>query len=99
MSAAHKEAIARAHRGNKQSASTKKKISSSMAGKSNFEGKHHSKASKDRIRHKRGHDDRVRGRRWVVNASGKTARKRVAPAGYLLGHRRYKRSRNAHNDQ
>lgn len=85
-----KEKIAAGHRGNRQSAETKRKIARSMAGKSNFEGKKHSVASKDRIRHKRGHDDRVEGRRWIVNAGGKTYRRYKKPGSMHFG-RKYQK--------
>lgn len=89
MSPYHKEKIASAHRGNRQSASTKKKISRSMAGKSNFAGKKHSDHARDVIGAKRGSDDRIRGRRWIVNSSGKTYRRYHAPGGYKVGRRKF----------
>jgi hypothetical protein len=85
-----REKIAAAHRGNRQSAATKKKISRSMAGQSNFEGKKHSTASRDRIRHKRGHDDRIEGRRWIVNPTGETYRRFKKPGSMHFG-RKYQR--------
>lgn len=60
-----------------------------MAGKSNFEGEKHSTASKDRIRHKRGHDDRIEGRRWIVTPDGKTYRRYKKPSAMRFG-REYK---------
>lgn len=84
-----REKIAAAHRGKKQSFSTKRKIARTMAGKSNFEGQSHSTASKDRIRHKRGHDDRVDGRRWIVAPGGKTYRRYKKPGSMHFG-RRYR---------
>lgn len=92
MSPYHKEKIAFAHRGNKQSASTKKKISKSMAGKSNFKGKKHTAHAKDVIGAKRGSDDRIRGRRWIVNSSNKTYRRYHAPGGYKIGRRKFSES-------
>lgn len=80
-----KEKIAAGHRGNRQSITTRRKIARSMAGKSNFAGKEHSVASKDRIRHKRGHDDRVQGRRWIVNPTGKTYRRYKKPGTMHFG--------------
>jgi hypothetical protein len=99
ISASHRAALSRSHKGNKLSSATKKKISRSMGGKSNFEGKHHTKQSKDRIRHKRGHDDRVKGARWVVNRSGKTARKHATPQGYRTGHRHWTNTRKTNKDE
>lgn len=89
LSSTHKQAIAQAHHGSHMSASTRAKISKSMAGKSNFEGKSHSTAEKDKIRHSRGHDDRVRGARWIVNRSDKTYRRHSAPNGYKIGQRKF----------
>lgn len=80
-----KEKIAAGHRGNRQSAETKRKISRSMAGKSNFQGKEHTTASRDRIRHKRGHDDRVDGRKWIVAPGGKTFRRFKKPGSMHFG--------------
>ena len=67
MTGLHKAAIASARRGDRHDAETKSKISSSMSDKKNHLGKKHSTASKDRIRHERGHDDRIDGARWIVN--------------------------------
>lgn len=89
MSTYHKEKIAFAHRGNRQSAVTKAKISKSMKGKSNFEGKHHTDHAKDVIGAKRGSDDRIKGRRWIVNSSGKTYRRYHAPGDFKLGKRKF----------
>lgn len=85
----HKEKIARARRGTRQSKETKRKISNSMKGTSNFEGQKHTTYSKDRIRHKRGHADRIQGRMWAVNSSGKTTRVYVPPKGYKRHKRKY----------
>lgn len=74
LSTLHKRRIAAAHTGLKQSSSTKSKISSSMSGKSNFAGKRHSEKSRIKIGDSRGHDDRVQGRKWRVDRSGKTTR-------------------------
>lgn len=92
MSPYHKEKIAAAHRGNRQSAQTKKKISRSMEGKSNFEGKKHTDHARDVIGAKRGSDDRIRGRRWIVNRADKTYRRYHAPGGYKIGRRKYEES-------
>lgn len=55
--------------------SVRKKISASMKGKSNFEGKKHDKEAKKKLARSRGHDDRIDGKRWVINkVSGKTNR-------------------------
>jgi len=92
LSSTHKQAIAQAHHGSHMDASTKAKISRSMAGKSNFAGKKHSTAEKDKIRHSRGHDDRIRGARWIVNRSDKTYRRHSAPNGFKVGQRKYDES-------
>ena len=89
LSSLHKAAIAQAHRGNHQSPSTKEKISKSMQGKSNFQGKKHTTASKDDIRHERGHDDRIGGRAWIVNRKNKTYRRFSNPDGYKIHKRRF----------
>ena len=56
-------------------ASVRNKISRTMKGKSNFEGKTHDRSEKKKIADARGHDDRVDGRKWIVNKiTGKTNR-------------------------
>jgi len=94
MTGLHKAAIASAHRGSRHDAETKSKISSSMSGKANHLGKKHSTASKDRIRHSRGHDDRIDGARWIVNRSDKTYRRDNAPDGYKIGKRKFNEMRD-----
>ena len=93
MTGLHKAAIASAHRGSRHDAETKSKISSSMSGKANHAGKKHSTASKDRIRHQRGHDDRIDGASWIVNRSDKTYRRHNAPDGYKIGQRKFNEMR------
>ena len=93
MTGLHKAAIASAHRGSRHNAETKSKISSSMSGKANHAGKKHSTASKDRIRHQRGHDDRIDGASWIVNRSDKTYRRHSAPDGYKIGQRKFNEMR------
>ena len=93
MTGLHKAAIASAHRGSRHDAETKSKISSSMSDKKNHLGKKHSSASKDRIRHTRGHDDRIDGARWIVNRSDKTYRRHQAPDGYKIGQRKFNEMR------
>jgi len=56
-------------------ASVRNKISRAMKGKSNFEGKTHSRNDKKKIADARGHDDRVGGMKWIINKiTGKTNR-------------------------
>ena len=74
FTALHRSRIAAAHRGLHHSSSTKSKISSSMAGSSNFAGKKHTDDSKEKIQDAGGHDDRVQGRKWRVRRDGKTSR-------------------------
>ena len=93
MTGLHKAAIASAHRGTRHDAETKSKISSSMSDKKNHLGKKHSTASKDRIRHTRGHDDRIDGASWIVNRSDKTYRRHSAPDGYKIGQRKFNEMR------
>ena len=58
-------------------ASVRNKISRSMKGSSNFEGKTHDRAGKKKIADGRGHDDRVDGKKWIINKiTGKTNRVR-----------------------
>ena len=94
MTGLHKAAIAQARRGRHQSASTKAKISKSMAGKTNHAGSTHTEKSKDRIRHKRGHDDRIDGKRWIVNSRDKTYRRNNAPEGFKIGQRKFAEADN-----
>lgn len=89
MTPYHKAAIARAHRGNRQTSVTKKKISKSMEGKTNHKGKTHSKEARDRISAKRGQYDPIEGKRWIVSRSNKTYRRYKAPEGFKLGKRKY----------
>ena len=93
MTGLHKAAIASAHRGTRHDSKTIAKISSSMSGKANHAGKKHSTASKDRIRHQRGHDDRIDGASWIVNRSDKTYRRHSAPDGYKIGQRKFNEMR------
>lgn len=88
MTAHHRAAIGRAHRGNQQSSDTKRKIARSMAGKANHAGKKHGKIAKERISSARGHYDPIKGKKWIVTkASGKTYRKKGLPdtAKYQYG--------------
>ena len=94
MTGLHKAAIASAHRGSRHDAETKSKISSSMSGKANHAGKKHSTASKDRIRHERGHDDRIDGANWIVNRYDQTYRRHNAPDGYKIGQRKFNEMRS-----
>ena len=89
MSPYHKQAIARAHRGNKHSNETKAKIGKSMAGKKNHQGKKHSEGSKDRISIARGSYDPIQGKSWIVNRSDKTYRRYHAPIGFKQHKRKY----------
>lgn len=55
--------------------SVRNKISRAMKGKSNFQGKTHDRSDKKKIADARGHDDRVDGRKWIINkVTGKTNR-------------------------
>ena len=94
MTGLHKAAIASAHRGSRHNAVTKSKISSSMSDKKNHLGKRHSTESKDKIRHERGHDDRIKDKRWIVNRSDTTFRRLSAPDGYKLGKRKFNEMRD-----
>jgi len=81
MDAKHKAKIASSRRGYTHSGATKKKISMSLKGEpSNFAGKKHADSTKDIIGDKRGHDDRIKGRKWIVNKfTSKTWRKSSSP--------------------
>jgi hypothetical protein len=60
-----------------------------MAGKSNHEGKKHTRLAKSRISIKRGDYDPIGDKRWIVNINGKTYRRKKAPEGYKLGQRNW----------
>ena len=93
MSGVHKNHIALAHRGTRQSAETKAKISKSLAGReSNHSGKKHTAGAKNLIGTARGHADRIQGRRWIVNSKEKTYRRKSAPDGFKVGKRQYNES-------
>ena len=81
MTPSHKHNLSISHKGKTLSSNTKKKISNSLSGKtSNFANKSHSKETKDEITGKRGHDDRIQGRKWIVNRfNSKTFRKYSKP--------------------
>lgn len=81
MDAKHKAKISSARRGNTHTSATKRKISASLSGKeSNFAGKKHDNSTKDVIGDKRGHGDRIKGRKWIVNRfTSKTWRKNATP--------------------
>lgn len=69
-----------------RSIAIKKAISRAMKGKSNFEGKTHSKKTKDEIKMKRGHDDRVDGRKWSHDRyTGKQNRSYQLPDDHKWG--------------
>lgn len=75
----HRLKLARAKRGKSLSPETKAKISASMKGTSNFEGKKHSKADKVKIGIARGSDDRIDGKKWIARDDNKTFRKYSLP--------------------
>ena len=90
MSGLHKNHIALAHRGSHQSASTKQKISSSLAGKaSNHKGKKQSTAARNDIANARGTRDPIGNKAWVVNSDNKTYRKTKTPVGFKKHKRTY----------
>jgi len=77
--------------GKKKSAATRRKISRSMQGKSNFEGKKHTRGTKEKMHRSRGKDDqgKVGGSRWfkptAYTSSKPDRRSRAAPQGYVHG--------------
>lgn len=87
LSAYHKAAIARAHRGMEHDKKTKDKISNSMKGKANHAGHKHSKAARDRISHERGHYDPIGDKKWIVNMANKTYRRSHEAQGFQFKHR------------
>lgn len=89
MSPYHKQAIARARRGDRHSSETKAKISKSMAGKKNHKGKKHSEGAKDRISIGRGSYDPIQGKSWIVNRRNKTYRRYHAPIGFKQHQRKF----------
>lgn len=64
MKRATRNKISRSLKGKTVPRSVRKKISDTMKGHSNFEGNHHDPDTKRELRRERGHDDRVRGRKW-----------------------------------
>ena len=93
MSGTHKNHIALAHRGSTQSASTKAKISSSLAGReSNHKGKKQSTAARNDIANARGTRDPIGNKAWVVNRDNKTYRKTKTPVGFRKHKRHYSES-------
>ena len=82
MKISHKQKLATAHRGKTHTSATKRKISNALSGKpSNFANKKHEGDTKDIIGDKRGHDDRIQGRKWIVNKfNSKTFRKYSTPS-------------------
>ena len=89
MDQRHRQAIARARRGSRQSSSTRSKISKSMKGKKNHLGKTHTKQARDRIAHKRGEYDPIGDKIWIVGRNGKTFRRKHAPEGFKSHKRVY----------
>jgi hypothetical protein len=90
MSGTHKNHIALAHRGSHQSAQTKSKISSSLAGReSNHKGKKQSTAARNDIANARGTRDPIGNKAWVVNSDNKTYRKTKTPVGFKKHKRTY----------
>ena len=88
MSPYHRQALARAHRGNRQSSVVKAKISRSMKGNTNREGTKQDTAARNRISIKRGDYDPIRGKSWIKSRyTGKTERKYHAPAGFKIHER------------
>lgn len=78
--------LGKGKRGKARPPSVRRKISRAMSGQSNFEGEKHTDTSKQKIADKRGHDDRVDGRKWVKNKNtGETARKYTKPDNYRWG--------------
>ena len=76
-------------KGRPRPASVKRKISQSMAGKSNFAGKEHTSKGKQNISDGRGNYDPIKGKKWYVKkASGKTFRKQRNPSEVVYQHGR-----------
>jgi hypothetical protein len=93
MSGLHKNHIALAHRGSHQSAQTKSKISSSLAGReSNHKGKKQSTTARNDIANARGTRDPIGNKSWVVNSDNKTYRKTKTPVGFKKHKRHYSES-------
>lgn len=78
--------LGKGKRGKARPPHVRRKISRSMAGKSNFEGETHTTKSKQKIADSRGHDDRVDGRHWIKSkTSSKTYRRYTKPDNYRWG--------------
>jgi hypothetical protein len=72
-----------------RSAAIKKAISRAMKGKSNFEGHSHKKGTKDILRIRRGHDDRIDGKKWSHDKdTGKENRTYRLPDDHKWGRKR-----------
>lgn len=76
--------------GGRHSEETKTKISKTQTGKpSNYTGKNHTSATKNKISVGRGHRNPIGNKRWVVNKDGLSFRSDTIPDGFKLG-RTYK---------
>jgi hypothetical protein len=85
----HRIKLSVAKKGKPRPSSVKKKISQSMAGKSNFAGKEHTSKGKQNISDGRGDYDPIKGKKWyVTKSSGKTYRKERNPSEVIYQHGR-----------
>lgn len=78
--------LRRAKLGTTRPKEVRAKISRSMKGSSNFEGKSHTRGSIEKIKINRGHDDRIKGKHWNHNPkNGKESRDNNTPKGSVKG--------------
>lgn len=78
--------LRRAKLGTTRPKSVRDKISRAMQGKSNFEGKTHTRGAIEKIKINRGHDDRIKGKHWNHSPkSGKENRDYKPPRGHVKG--------------
>jgi len=85
----HRIKLSVAKKGKPRPSSVRRKISKSMAGKSNFAGKEHTSKGKQNISDGRGDYDPIKGKKWyVTKSSGKTYRKNRNPSEVIYQHGR-----------
>ena len=75
--------------GLKRDAATRAKISATMKGKSNFEGKRHKQETKEVMAEKKLGNDHVKDKVWVYNSildkEKRVKDRRIIPNGYMMG--------------
>lgn len=78
--------LRRAKLGTTRPKDVRAKISRSMKGSSNFEGKTHTRGAIEKIKINRGHADRIKGKKWNHDPkTGKENRDYNPPKGHIKG--------------